>query len=62
MWCVSYIPEGLQEKIEQGPHSPGMFRVLGTLQNSKQFKEAWICKVGSKMSPLKRGHQNCEIS
>ncbi|XP_043472541.1 membrane metallo-endopeptidase-like 1 isoform X3 [Leptopilina heterotoma] len=34
-------------------HSPAMIRVIGTLQNMKEFAETFNCKIGSPMNPLR---------
>ncbi len=45
--------------MENDKYGPGMFRVLGTLQNSNEFSKAWNCPVGSKMNPAPSDHEKC---
>ena len=33
------------------PHSPGRFRITGTVQNSDEFMQAFSCKSKSMMNP-----------
>jgi neprilysin/membrane metallo-endopeptidase-like protein 1 len=54
VWCFKYKDAGLKSQILTGSHSPGRFRVLGTLSNSKEFAEDFKCPVGSKMNPKKK--------
>ncbi|GAB6022947.1 Neprilysin-4 [Chamberlinius hualienensis] len=51
VWCTVMTPEAAVSKIRQGPHSPGRFRVIGTLSNSKDFARAFSCPEGSPMNP-----------
>ncbi|XP_071109862.1 neprilysin-like isoform X2 [Haliotis cracherodii] len=51
VWCGSMRPEAAINRIRTGVHSPGRFRVIGTLQNSNSFTEAFGCPLNSKMNP-----------
>ncbi|KAL9885951.1 neprilysin-1-like [Glossina fuscipes fuscipes] len=53
-WCVSVRPENAILKLINSDHSPGQIRVRGTLANSKHFAEAYQCKPGSRMNPVKK--------
>ena len=52
-YCSKYRPEYLEDLISTGVHSPGEFRVIGTLSNMKEFAEDFNCPVGSRMNPVK---------
>lgn len=51
VWCGIMRPEAALTKLRSGPHSPGRFRVIGTLSNSYDFAKAFDCPVGSPMNP-----------
>ncbi|OWF45826.1 Neprilysin [Mizuhopecten yessoensis] len=54
IWCASMRRENAINRILTGVHSPGRFRVIGTLQNSPEFAEAFSCPKGSYMNPNKK--------
>ncbi|XP_054901742.1 neprilysin-like isoform X2 [Poeciliopsis prolifica] len=49
IWCESYRLEQAVNSINVDVHSPGMFRVLGSLQNFPEFAKAFTCKKSSNM-------------
>ena len=49
IWCETSSPESLRARAMTDPHSPGRFRVNGTLQNSPEFQKAFACKAGQPM-------------
>ena len=49
IWCANERPEALKQLVRTDPHSPGQFRVLGTLQNQPEFGKAFGCSAGSPM-------------
>ncbi|XP_067950670.1 neprilysin-like isoform X2 [Watersipora subatra] len=51
MWCSSARDNSLKLSIEEGAHSPGMFRVIGTLSNFPEFSKQFKCSAGAKMNP-----------
>ena len=51
IWCESRRPEYSRMMVKVDPHSPGKFRVNGTVQNFEEFGEAFGCKKGSPMYP-----------
>ena len=57
VWCSKYRKKNLEQRIKTGAHSPGMFRILGPFQNSKEFAKDFQCRVGSRMNPVKK----CEV-
>ncbi|XP_004704190.1 neprilysin [Echinops telfairi] len=51
VWCGTYRPEYAVNSIKTDVHSPGSFRIIGTLQNSPEFSEAFQCPKKSYMNP-----------
>jgi putative endopeptidase len=49
IWKNNVRPEALRQLILTDPHSPGEFRVLGTLGNMPQFYEVFGVKEDMKM-------------
>ncbi|XP_059158497.1 neprilysin-1-like [Physella acuta] len=54
VWCGVMRPEATVTRLKTGVHSPGRFRVIGTLQNMEAFSEAFNCSVGSYMNKKNR--------
>ncbi|NWW75069.1 NEP protein, partial [Climacteris rufus] len=54
VWCGTYRPEYAVNSIKTDVHSPGKFRVLGSLQNSPEFSEAFSCTTTDTMDPAKK--------
>ncbi|KFO94056.1 Neprilysin [Buceros rhinoceros silvestris] len=54
IWCGTYRPEYAVNSIKTDVHSPGKFRVIGSLQNSPEFSEAFSCTKTSYMDPVKK--------
>lgn len=54
VWCGATRPEAALNKIKTAVHSPGMYRVIGTLTNSMEFSEVYGCAAGSPMNPEKK--------
>jgi membrane metallo-endopeptidase-like protein 1 len=50
IWCSVFKPEGVDDYIDNGVHSPGRYRVIGTLQNNEVFNDAFNCPPGSYMN------------
>ena len=50
-WCGSSRPEELRMRAQTDPHSPRQFRVIGVVQNMREFGEAFGCKTGQPMMP-----------
>lgn len=51
VWCGTMRPEASINRIRTSVHSPGRYRVIGTLQNLDAFSEAFKCKANSYMNP-----------
>ncbi|XP_011058951.1 PREDICTED: endothelin-converting enzyme 1-like isoform X2 [Acromyrmex echinatior] len=54
VWCGSMRPEATRNKLKTSLHSPGRFRVIGTLSNSKDFAQVFNCPLGSPMNPVSK--------
>ncbi|NXT57366.1 NEP protein, partial [Pluvianellus socialis] len=54
VWCGTYRPEYAVNSIKTDVHSPGKFRVIGSLQNSPEFSEAFQCAKTNYMDPAKK--------
>ncbi len=53
IWCQNVTPQESRQRALTDPHSPGMWRVNGAVQNSEEFHKAFGCKKGQPMSPAK---------
>lgn len=51
VWCGAMRPEATRNKLKTAVHSPGRFRVIGTLSNSEDFAKEYQCPLGSPMNP-----------
>jgi endothelin-converting enzyme/putative endopeptidase len=49
IWCENNSPQSLRQQALTNPHSPGQFRVNGTLQNMPEFQKAFSCKADQPM-------------
>jgi putative endopeptidase len=49
IWCENTRPEASRNLARTNPHSPGEFRVIGTLQNQPEFARAFGCSAGQPM-------------
>ncbi|XP_026521160.1 neprilysin isoform X2 [Notechis scutatus] len=54
VWCGTYRPEYAVNSIKTDVHSPGKFRVLGSLQNNLEFSKAFKCTDKDYMDPVKK--------
>ncbi|XP_035190421.1 neprilysin [Oxyura jamaicensis] len=54
VWCGTYRPEYAVNSIKTDVHSPGKFRVIGSLQNSPEFSKAFSCTTKNYMDPAKK--------
>ncbi|XP_062438220.1 neprilysin [Rhea pennata] len=54
VWCGTYRPEYAVNSIKTDVHSPGKFRVIGSLQNSPEFSEAFSCTTTTYMDPANK--------
>lgn len=49
VWAGSFRPEEQKRRLVMDPHSPGKYRVIGTLSNMPEFYQAYGIKEGDKM-------------
>ncbi len=49
IWRVNSRPEALRLQVNTDPHSPGKFRVIGTISNVQEFMKAFNGKPGDSM-------------
>ncbi|XP_029471165.1 neprilysin isoform X2 [Rhinatrema bivittatum] len=54
VWCGTYRPEYAVNSIKTDVHSPGKFRVLGSLQNFPEFADAFSCTQNPYMNPANK--------
>jgi len=54
VWCQNSTDAESMQRIMTDPHSPGAFRANGTLSNMPEFAQAFSCKPGTPMAPVKR--------
>ncbi|HEY1255787.1 MAG TPA: M13 family metallopeptidase [Terracidiphilus sp.] len=51
VWCENETEQQARQEVLTNPHSPGRWRVNGTVQNFDQFGKAFSCKLGQPMVP-----------
>ncbi|KAI9099347.1 hypothetical protein DFS34DRAFT_649068 [Phlyctochytrium arcticum] len=51
VWCGNSRPEIALRRLRTDPHSPGRYRVIGAVTNSKEFSDTFKCPAGSPMNP-----------
>jgi putative endopeptidase len=49
VWCQNVRPEQARLRALTDPHSPGQYRVNGTLRNMPEFQKAFSCQPGQPM-------------
>ena len=54
IWCSKYRSEYLKNIITTNEHSPGNFRVIGSLSNNEEFSKDFNCPFGSHMNPAEK--------
>ena len=52
VWCENTREETARVRAKTDPHSAGMWRVNGAVQNSAKFANAFSCKQGDAMAPV----------
>src|SRR5882724_828309 len=56
VWCENTREQTIRVRAKTDPHSPGMFRTNGAVQNFEKFGEAFGCKRGQPMMPENACH------
>ena len=56
-FCGKYRKEITEYELKTDGHSPNMYRVIGSMSNSKEFAETFQCKANSPMNPIDK----CQI-
>jgi putative endopeptidase len=51
VWCQNQTEQSARQSALTDPHSPGRWRVNGTVQNFDEFGKAFGCKQGQPMMP-----------
>ncbi|KAJ7393583.1 Endothelin-converting enzyme 2 [Desmophyllum pertusum] len=57
IWCDKATPNYQLTDLQLNEHSPGKYRVDGTLKNNLDFADAFSCPLGSPMNPVRK----CEV-
>jgi putative endopeptidase len=58
VWCTQYRDEVLRLRTQTDPHSPGKYRVNGSVSNMPEFYKAFGCTTGQ---PMVRGANACRV-
>lgn len=58
VWCQNITEEDARLRAQTDPHSPGRYRVNGTVSNMPEFWKAYGCKEGQ---PMVRGSNACRV-
>jgi predicted metalloendopeptidase len=45
VWCENSTPEVKRLRAQTDPHSPGRYRVNGTVSNMPEFRQAFGCQA-----------------
>lgn len=53
-WCGVVTKEFEVSMVHTDTHSPGRFRIIGSLQNMKEFSTVFKCPSGSYMNPVNK--------
>ncbi len=53
-WCQGTRPEAMRRRLRTDPHAPEQMRVNGAVANMPAFADAFRCKAGAPMAPVKR--------
>jgi putative endopeptidase len=53
VWCQNQTDQSARQSALTDPHSPGRWRVNGSVQNFDEFGKAFSCSQGKPMNPVK---------
>jgi len=53
VWCINQTEKAARQSALTDPHSPGRWRVNGTVQNFDEFGKTFGCKQGQPLMPVK---------
>jgi len=53
LWCQNQTSRSARQSVSADPHSPGRWRVKGTVQNFEEFGNTFECAKGRPMYPEK---------
>ncbi|KAF7273625.1 hypothetical protein GWI33_013669 [Rhynchophorus ferrugineus] len=54
VWCGQQRIQEATNRLKTSVHSPGIFRIIGVLSNSREFAETFDCPAESPMNPAKK--------
>ncbi|XP_063928454.1 neprilysin-4 isoform X2 [Zophobas morio] len=54
VWCGKQRIDTVKSRLKVAVHSPGIFRVIGTLSNSEDFARIYNCPINSGMNPSEK--------
>ena len=49
VWCQNITDEAARQRAQTDTHSPGRYRVIGSVGNTPEFAQAFGCKAGQPM-------------
>ena len=49
VWRIKFREAALRQQLQTGPHSPGMYRILGVVRNFDEWHKAFNVQPGDKM-------------
>ncbi|EDS41455.1 zinc metalloprotease [Culex quinquefasciatus] len=62
LWCSTLTPARAKALLSGDAHSPGKFRVRGTVSNMPEFSEAFRCAPGTAMNPARKCRVWCRYA
>ncbi|KAK3828380.1 MAG: hypothetical protein J3Q66DRAFT_322513 [Benniella sp.] len=59
-WCTQPDPKNYKKALASD-HSPAKYRIIGVVQNSDEFANAFKCRSGTPMNPVKSEKSKCKL-